>query len=406
MKAAGEAESSARKAYNSKAYGEFLIEMQKANAARPNHPRIIYNLAAALALNGQSEEALRALKRLVNMGLSYAFEKDADFNSLMTNKQFEQITLKAAENRMPLDASSKVLNVPDKTLITESVAFNPKDRSYLISSVHQRKIVRVDEAGNVTDYSRPGDGLYSVLGMKIDPGRGWLWAATTAFPQMKGFTAEDKGRSAIVKYDLRTGKLAKKYALPTGVEHAIGDVVIAHDGTVFATDSVDRTIYKVDAKTGEMSEFLRSDRFVSLQGLGLGQGQNTLYVADYSKGIFRIDLATKEITQLKPAENITLLGIDGLYFYRGRLIAIQNGVNPNRVVSFQISGDSVTAYKTLEMNHPAFMEPTTGMIVGDEFIYIANSQWPLVNEKAELATDKLREPVILKLDARKALENF
>lgn len=404
MKAAGEAERAARKAYDGKQYAGFLTEIQKANAARPNHPRIIYNLASAFALNGNSDAALDSLERLANMGLGYAFEKDQDFASLVEKERFKSVIAKTAVSRAAVNASTKVFHLAERGLITESVAFNAKDQSYFVSSVHQRKIVRVDATGKVSDYSIPSDGLFSVLGIKIDLARGWLWAATSAFPQMKGFAADDKGMSGIVRYDLRTGKLAKKYMLPAGGEHGLGDVVIAHDGTLYATDSVANVIYKIDAKTDEMTELVRSDLFASLQGLDISQDRKSIYVADYSKGIFRIDIATKAIVQLKPAENVTLLGIDGMYFYRGRLIAIQNGVSPNRVVSFQLSGDNIIAFKTLEANHADFLEPTTGTIIGDEFYFIANSQWPLVNEKAELATDKLRDPVVLKLDLKKAIE--
>ncbi len=172
---------------------------------------------------------------------------------------------------------------------------------------------------------------------------------------------------------------------------------------MYATDSISPVIYKIDAKGDEIEEFVRSDNFASLQGLTFASGGKELYVADYSKGIFRVNTENKLIVQLKPADNITLLGIDGLYFYHGRLIAIQNGVTPNRVISLTVNGDRVDSFKVLEANHPDFMEPTLGALIGDEFYYIANSQWPLVNEKAELNTERLRSPVVLKLDARKAL---
>jgi len=127
-----------------------------------------------------------------------------------------------------------------------------------------------------------------------------------------------------------------------------------------------------------------------------------MYVADYSKGIFRIDIRTKEIVQLKPAPTVTLLGIDGMYYFDGYLIAIQNGVNPNRVVSLEVRGDTIPSFKTLEATHPDYMEPTLGVLIGSELHYIANSQWPLVDEKAELSLNKLRSPVVLKLDLKKA----
>jgi hypothetical protein len=84
-----------------------------------------------------------------------------------------------------------------------------------------------------------------------------------------------------------------------------------------------------------------------------------------------------------------------------KLIAIQNGINPNRVAAFTMQGDRITATTTLEANHPDFLEPTLGYINGNDLIYIANSQWPLVNEKAELQTEKLRDPVVLKLTLNK-----
>jgi hypothetical protein len=57
----------------------------------------------------------------------------------------------------------------------------------------------------------------------------------------------------------------------------------------------------------------------------------------------------------------------------------------------------VTGFKVLEANHADFLEPTLGVIVNDSFYYIANSQWPLIDEKGVLKKEKLREPVILRL---------
>ncbi len=115
-----------------------------------------------------------------------------------------------------------------------------------------------------------------------------------------------------------------------------------------------------------------------------------------------MNLSTKQVVQQIPADAITLLGIDGLYFYQGNLIAIQNGVVPNRVLRVSLEKDQVTDQEVLEANHPDFNEPTLGVIVGDSLHFIANSQWPNVNEKAELAMDKLRPTVVLKLSLKRA----
>ncbi|MEQ1644731.1 MAG: hypothetical protein ABL959_14880 [Pyrinomonadaceae bacterium] len=401
MAKARQAEQSAIKAYQAKNYVEFLAQMKLANAARPNHPRLIYNLASAYATAGESEPVYKSLARLANMGLFFDIAKDADFAMFVGSGRFKAIEAKFADNKKAVNNSTRAFSLDDKTLISEGLAYNAKTETFYVGSVHQRKIVAVKN-GVAADFSSPADGLWSGLGMRVDIARGWLWVCTAAFPQMRGFDAKDKGKSGIFKYDLRTGKLAKKYILPDG-NHALGDVLIGREGAIFATDSVSPVIYTIDPKRDQLEEFVRSDNFASLQGLAFSNGDREMFVADYSKGIFRIDMATKQIVQQTAGVNVTLLGIDGLYDYRGKLIAIQNGVTPHRVVSFSISGDRIDEFKTLEANHADFMEPTLGMLIGDDFYYVANSQWPLVNEKAELTRDKLRQPVVLRLDAKKAL---
>jgi sugar lactone lactonase YvrE len=300
-----------------------------------------------------------------------------------------------------MNRAQKSTSVDDKTLIAESAAYNPETRTYYIGSVHQRKIVAIDKNGTQTDFSKASDGLWSVLGVRVDAKRGFLWACTTAFPQMKGFETADKGRSGVFKYDLATGKLIRKYLLPTGEDHALGDLILDRDGNVYATDSKAPAIYRIAVKSDSIEEFLRSRNFSSLQGLAFDHSGAELFVADYSKGIFRVNLASKEITQQKPASDITLLGIDGLYFHRGSLIAIQNGVTPNRVLRLNVDKDRISTQEILEANHPDFDEPTLGVLIDDDLHFIANSQWGNVNEKAELVMDKLRPPVVLKINLKK-----
>jgi hypothetical protein len=59
--------------------------------------------------------------------------------------------------------------------------------------------------------------------------------------------------------------------------------------------------------------------------------------------------------------------------------------------------DRVTSERVLEINNPRFDIPTTGVIVGDEFYYVANSQLRAFNPDGSIfPSEKLREPVVLK----------
>ncbi len=109
---------------------------------------------------------------------------------------------------------------------------------------------------------------------------------------------------------------------------------------------------------------------------------------------------TKAVSPISPAADTALIGIDGLYFYKQSLVAIQNGTNPHRVIRLFLGPKhrEIVKSEILEANNPLFDEPTLGVLVKNELYYVANSQWETINKKGELAPDdKLREPVILKL---------
>jgi tetratricopeptide (TPR) repeat protein len=390
----------AAKAHKEKNYSDYLANIQAAVELRPGQATYLYNLASAYALNGRKAEALGLLERIASMGLIYPAQTDEDFVSLRDSEPFKAVVRKFEANKNPISHSTTAFTVPQKGLITESVAYDPQTKTFFLSSIYRRKIVRLDEKGMVTDFSASGDGLWSVMGMKVDARRRHLWVCTAAHPQMLDYRAEENGSSAVVKYDLETGKILKKYQLPNEPKrHWFGDLVIAENGDVFISDSLNPSVYVIPRLKDELELFLESDSFVSPQGLDFSADEKTLFLADYSKGLFSVDRKTKKVTPLLSSDSTTL-GIDGLYFYRGSLIAIQNGTRPHRVVRMKLGKDlsRIEKFETLEANNTLFDEPTLGVIVKDTFFYIANSQWGAISQKGELAPDeKLRQPVVLKI---------
>ena len=384
--------------YKAKDYPAFLNNMKQASDLRPDLPRLLYNLAVAYALNGKSEDSVAVLKRIASMGLYYDFAKDEDFRSL-GEQQLDEIERSFKVNSAVVNVSKRAFALADKELITEGIAYDPVEQRFFVGSIHKGKILAIDVTKNVSDFSSRSDGLWSVSGMAVDAKRRILWATTTAFSQLVGFKTEDDGRAGIFKYDLKTGKLLAKFFAPTNEKHALGDLTIDRSGRVFITDSVSPNIYTIAPDGNSLELFIRDEKFSSLNGVAFDETERSLYVSDYTKGIFRIDTATKSISQLKPYREVTLIGIDGMYYHNGKLIAIQNGVSPQRVVAFEMNKDKsgVSGFRVLEANHSDFLEPTLGVIVEGFLYYVANSQWPLIDEKGVLQNDKLREPMILKL---------
>jgi hypothetical protein len=123
--------------------------------------------------------------------------------------------------------------------------------------------------------------------------------------------------------------------------------------------------------------------FPSPQTPALSTDEQTLYVPDYLRGIAAIDLKTRAVKWLKPADGIALSGIDGLYVYNDSFIAVQNGTTPERIVRFSMD---LRKQEVLEANWPDLGEPSHGTIVGDTFYFLANTGWDRYDDQGKKKT--------------------
>jgi hypothetical protein len=240
--------------------------------------------------------------------------------------------------------------------------------------------------------------------MTVDQKRRILWVATSALPPMNNYDVKMEGQAGVMGFDLESGKVAHKdFAPADSGKHSFGDVALDGNGNVYVTDSASPAIYRVKVGTSKLEKVFEGDPFVSMQGLTFGSDDRTLYVADYSIGLVALDLKAKQARLLNVPDNVTLLGTDGLYWHEGRLIAIQNGINPHRVarVSLDKSGGAVTGVEVLESRSPLFDEPTLGVVARAKFWFVANSQWGLYGEDGKLKEGaELKDPVILELSLK------
>jgi sugar lactone lactonase YvrE len=291
--------------------------------------------------------------------------------------------------------------LPERDLLTEGIAHDARDDVFYVGSVHRSKIFRITRGGTVSELAPELPGRWAPLGLRVDRKRGALWVAAAALPQTVGYNPSDSGRSAILRYDLKSGRLRARYDAPAdGTPHAIGDLIVTRGGDVYATDSRAPVIYRVPARGDSLERFVESPLLLSGQGLALTPDERSLYVADYARGILRVDLAGRSVSLVEAADSVLALGIDGLYFQRGSLVGIQNGVSPHRVARFTLSpaGDRVVRAEVLERAHPRYDEPTLGVLVDGDLYYIANAQWERFGEDGRIAQpDALKSPAVLRL---------
>ena len=259
----------------------------------------------------------------------------------------------------------------------EGVAYDPVTKSFFVSSIRKRKVFRIDASGKVSVFVAPREGgLRTAAGIGVDAKRRSLWVASEAMPHMEGYEKDSPLQSAIFEFDVDTGKFRREIRPPaTEKPAAFDDLAVAADGRVYVNDGQNGRIWSLAPGAGALEMFLVSDLFRGTQGLAPTPDGRSLYVSDYS-GLYRVDVASKRITRLAVLPDVALNGVDGLVWSGGSLYAIQNGVEPNRVIRVDLAADGVTltGARILEMNHPAFDEPTLGVVAEGALYVSANSQ--------------------------------
>ena len=388
-------------AYQAKDYVGYLDGLKKAAELFPEHPAIQYRAACASSLVGNIDDAIAQLRRVVQMKVYYDLTDNADFDTIRASAAFQTVAASMKSLKDQVGSSKAAFRLTRKDLIVEGVAHDPVEDVFYVGSVHRRKILRVSKKGNTADFTtEKQDGLGAVLGLKVDSQRRHLWVCTTGMPQMSEVTEEEKGRAALMKYDLRTRAFVAKYPLGGGATgHNCNDLVVSSAGDVFVSDAESGEILLLEAGSAEFKTVIEAGRLKSPQGLALSPDDKTLFAADYGGGLYRIDVASRSMAPLNADQTVALLGIDGLLFYKNSLIAIQNGINPHRVVRLTLTPalDRIMGATILEMNNALFDEPTLGTLAGDVLYYVANSQWGRFTvEGAIYPENRLAEPVILK----------
>jgi hypothetical protein len=214
-------------------------------------------------------------------------------------------------------------------------------------------------------------------------------------PYVAGLGPADKGSAGLFEFALADARLKRKALITSdGKEHVLGDLAVSPTGDVYASDSVQPVIYSLKQGASALEEFARSDTFHSLQGLAFSADGKKLAVADYSSGIHVVDTASAKPVLLATPARTTLLGLDAVLRHGRDLIAVQNGVNPQRLVRLRMAADwsAIEGLDVLAANLPELEEPTLATISGGDLLVIGNGQWSRFADDGSVKQDAKFEP--------------
>lgn len=284
----------------------------------------------------------------------------------------------------------------ERDLIPEGIAYDPAEKAFYLSSIYKKKIVKIAPDGKVSDLIASGtDEIEQVLGMKVDA-RGLLWVCNNT-PE------HDTVRriSNVHVYDLHTKKMVKRFKLEDDNHHLFNDLYITKTGDVYVTDTNAGMLWVVRKDSKTLEEFTKRGTVAFANGITATPDEKFLIVSTGSnQGVVRVDIATKHISSI-PNDRYMIMGYDGLYQYNNTLIGVQNTFFPESIqkVTLNASSDRAEKIDFLCERDAKFNTPTTGVIVGDQFYFIANSQLlQIIGNKGKIKDPaSLEQTIIMKI---------
>lgn len=395
-----------------RATADALAHAARAWPTQPAYWVAAGRMSARVSDTALLNEALIALSRL-GSGASLLSDTAVQRMARHASIASQANTLKGAT--ASIANGTPMITMRDSNVFAEGVDVDARTGRFYVASIRQRTIFEVTASGlvrdlqvarrsrsadtnvNARDVDAVGANVGAILGVRVARDGQSLYATTAGLPSMRDYEPRDSTLAAIIQVRIADGAVIARWDLPhDGARHLLGDLAIANDGTVYATDS-NAPIIWVLAPHGSALTTIRHPLFRSLQGVVPIPSTNALIVADYSHGLLRVDLASREVMRVADANNSSSLGIDGIVWHDGAIIGVQNGVDPAQVVRYSLDPTLSRIEKAVVIDRQPDVadEPTIGTIWRDNFVYVANSQWEKYDDTGHRRPGTITRPTQL-----------
>ncbi|HET6980632.1 MAG TPA: hypothetical protein VFI53_00750 [Myxococcaceae bacterium] len=297
------------------------------------------------------------------------------FRFLWGDPEFEALVRDIRTRNPPVLSSEPAYVLAEPGLFPEGMAFDARTGRVYAGSAARQRLVWTDRSGTLHELVPPrASGLGFPAGMKVDMPRNRLCVASAAsFGPGRELPDAVTG---ILCFALDDGRHVRTLRIPAGRKGFLNDLAIdATTGMLYTTNTSTGAVMQATLRDTELRELLPDDAVSGANGIALDGSGRVLFVAG-DEGITRVDLGTGKAAPLERAAGVVDGSIDGLYFWKGSLVGIQNGVHPGRVLRFRLDGPMrrIERADVLEAYAPWMEGPTTGAIDGDSLLYLANTQ--------------------------------
>jgi len=356
-------------------------EVQKIEDSLPQIPdrgAALFLLAGHYAHLGELHKALALLKECIALDEGFDPADSPALQPLKSFPEFRELAEQVERRHLPVHLAQVAFTVPEKDLFPEGLAVDWQKHVFYMGSMHRKKIIRITEAGEISDFVKPDlYGLMPVGGIKVEPADHSVWAATDP---------GENNRSELLHFDAH-GNLLERYSAPGPGPHDLNDLVLRHETEIYMSDTSAHKAYRFDRTSHAFTPLTFPRLILYPNGITVSGDGNLLYVADIL-GVICFNLRNNSAHEVDPGKGNTLAGIDGLYWYKDGLLAVQYGTGSYRVMRWRLSldGQHVTSTEILEYRTPLVSFPTTGAIAGENFYFVSNTGI------ANLKDDKIIDP--------------
>jgi hypothetical protein len=338
----------------------FRAEIHRVEAllnSASDKPAVSYQMARTFAAAQQWPEAIEWLQKVAALKVGLDPSRDPLFADLRATREFAAILESVRQATPPVAHSKPAFEIQEGDLVPESLAYDPRGKVFYFGSMTKGKVLRCTISGTCTQFA---SGLNAVLGIKVRGDSLWLLNNSSE-------------ASALMQFDLASGAIVHSYSL-AGPDHLLNDLAFSPEGGVYVSDTRAGAVWHLEPDAVGLKKL--PGHFQAANGIAISSDGRFLYVSTFPDGITLVDLNTNTSQPLPHPADLCLAYVDGLYFHRGALVAIQNSNMTPRVVRMTLSRDltSATRFDVLERRNPLFDGITTGVVVGSELFYMANIQ--------------------------------
>ncbi|QOC22140.1 hypothetical protein IC757_14105 [Wenzhouxiangella sp. AB-CW3] len=394
----------AAQAYESGDHEAWVEATKHLHRLRPYNQDFMTHLVKGHAQTGDLSAAFDMMLSMQQQGLAEDWDSIEAVAPMRNTRLYDHLRDLMHEAGQPFGDVERWSTVDSEVLMPEALAWDAASERMFLGTVRDGRILVSDDGERWEDFARPDEvaELQAVFDLVVDAERNALWVATGRVPQFQGEAREDGVRSSLLRFDLESGELDAEFPLSSGSgRNLLGNLALAGNGNLYAADTVAPMVYRFENDDDGLQPFFGHQNFTSLRGLAVDDEDRLLYLADYELGIFVVNLDGEEgAWKLAVPETLNEGGIDGLYFWDGHLVAIQNGVSPQRVVRLELGSDGlgVTAVAPIAAAAPEFDTPTFGVMDGQYLYFLAVSHWQYVDGEGNPRGGELPEVPIMQLD--------